>query len=378
MTLKAGIGVAGCGLRAAAVLKPLLSRGDGVAVRAVYDPDPSAPERLASRLDAAPRRAESYAALLADPEVDWVFIFSWNCFHAEQAVAALAAGKHVFCEKPLGVTFEQCRDVVLAHRRAGTRFAIGFTLRYSPFYRRVKELLPEAAGRLVSLEFNELLAFNHGGHIHSGWRRRARNSGGHITEKCSHDFDMANWMTGGRPVRAASFGGTGWFRPENAAAARELRPSARGVQPYRAWWRPEEDRVDPFGGDNDVVDHQVAILEYDNGVRASFHTNCNAGIPERRLAVCGGAGGMRADLCRMTIETRRIGFDEWLRVESSDDRDGHGGGDEVMGAELYAAMTAGAPLSAGLEEAYAATVTGLAIERAMRTGTVVEVPGWPV
>ena len=83
----------------------------------------------------------SEEALARHAEADWIFIGSWNAFHARQAIAALGAGKNVFCEKPLATTLEDCLAVQRAVRNSGCVFAFGLVLRYSPHYQKIRELV---------------------------------------------------------------------------------------------------------------------------------------------------------------------------------------------------------------------------------------------
>ncbi len=275
--------------------------------------------------------------MLADPAVSWVLIGSTNDHHREQAVAALSAGKHVFCEKPVGISIDDCAAVAAAHGRGDRRFVVGFVLRYAPLYRHIVDLVRGGGiGRLVSLEFNETLDFNHGGFIMADWRRHTARSGGHLLEKCSHDVDVVNWIVDAPCARVASFGGLAFFTPDHAGRLAALGPDAAGRPAYarlgRGRRRPTRSRAD-----KDVVDHQVAILEYANGVRASFHTNLNSGLPERRLVLLGTEGAIRADLNHGVIEHRRIGHD--TPTDGTDQRATaglHGGGDGPMVAELLA------------------------------------------
>ena len=306
--------------------------------------------------------------------VEWVFVMSWNRFHREQVCAAFEAGKHVFCEKPIATSPEDCRAVKAAYEKSGRKCVVGFTMRYSPHYRKIKDLIEAGTvGEIISLEFNETLAFNHGGHIHSGWRRHAANSGGHVLEKCCHDIDMAYDLVRSPVARVASFGGKNFFMPINARHIERLGSNTQGEDAYRSWPQYNSDnRVNPFCGDSDVVDNQVAIIEYENGVRATFHTNCNAGIPERRMYILGTEGAIRADVVSGHMEVGRIGFDESVQNESLGYLGDHAGGDEVLGPQLYACMVDDAPPRSTLENGYASAMTALAIEEARRTGTVVD------
>ena len=80
-------------------------------------------------------------------------------------------------------------------------FSMGFVLRYAPLYRRIAELITEGVlGELISFEFNETLRPCHGGFIMGEWRRKREWAGPYLLEKCCHDFDLANWITGSLPV----------------------------------------------------------------------------------------------------------------------------------------------------------------------------------
>ena len=219
-----------------------------------------------------------------------------------------------------------------------------------------------------------MLDFNHGGFIMSDWRRHQAVSGGHLLEKCSHDVDVVNWIVDGRCARAASFGGLAFFTPEHAAVADRLGPDAAGRPAYQGWGVD----VDPFASEKSIVDHQVAIFEYANGVRASFHTNLNSGLPERRLVLLGTEGAIRADLNHGLIEHRRIGHDAPTVTTDQRATAGlHGGGDGPMVRELLATMTNNAPTATPLSTGIAAAVTCLAAERSRATGTVVDLaPIW--
>src|ERR1700754_1559980 len=88
----------------------------------------------------APRLYEDYAELLADREVDAVWLVTPSALHAQQIVDALRAGKHVFCEKPLSLDLAECERVLgEAERRPHLQATIGFMRRFDPSYRDAYE-----------------------------------------------------------------------------------------------------------------------------------------------------------------------------------------------------------------------------------------------
>ncbi|MHB9132408.1 MAG: Gfo/Idh/MocA family protein [Armatimonadota bacterium] len=375
--VKIGLGLIGCGGRLNGVVYGLLEATKQAEVVALTDPSAESISQAQELFGAESTVYADYHDLVQDPRVDWVMIGSWNCFHAEQTIAAFAAGKHVFCEKPLATTLEDCLAMYRAWQRSGRMFNIGFTLRYSPHYMRIKELLSSGAiGQVLSMEFNETLHFAHGGFIHADWRRKTANAGTHLLEKCCHDIDLVNWMLESRTRRVASFGGCNFFTPQNAHHIDRLGTDpSNGRKAYSSLWR--EHPVDPFNADKDIADTQVAILEYENGVHATFHASCHAGIPERRMYFCGTEGGLRADVITGKIELCRIGFDTQIEDASTDASGGHGGGDSILCESLAAMMVNGDAPKASLEDGLRSAVTCFGIDDAMTSGTVVDMaPYW--
>lgn len=370
-----GIGIIGCGARVRGVVQGILARDPALRVVAVHDPDARS---IAAARAFAPEATEAptVEALVRDPAVRWVLVGSYNNQHRAHACAALAAGRDVFCEKPLATTLDDCLAMREAWRASGRTFAIGFTLRYSPHYRAIHDAVARGAiGRLVSMDFTETLDFNHGGFIMGDWRRHHAVAGSMLLEKCCHDIDLANWMVGARARRVASFAGLAVFRPENAGLAERLGHDEHGRPAYRTWGGPVA--VDPFGDDKDICDHQVAILEYENGVRASFHLNANSGIPERRMHLVGTEGTIRADVVTGRIELRRIGFGTPIEDIPTGAAGGHGGGDEVLCATLADCMLGRGQPATGLDDGLRSAVTCFALDEAADSGRVVDLgPYW--
>ena len=374
------VGVIGCGARLRTVLQAIIGQDPENRIRIVsaYDPNPASVEATREQFGTDCKIASSEEELVNDPEIDWVFIGSWNCHHARQAVLALDAGKNVFCEKPLATTLPDCLEIREAARKSGKVFAFGLVLRYSPHYQRIMEVISSGAiGRIISFEFNETLGFNHGGYIFGNWRRERKNAGTHLLEKCCHDIDLANWIIGSLPVRAASFGGRDFFTPENVGHVERIGPDEQGVTAYSSWPDPQPARPSPFDGKADIFDNQVAILEYANGVRGTFHTNCNTGTPERRFYVCGTEGTLRADVVARTLEVQRIGWNSKIEKVQSHDGDGHGGGDEAMGKAMVETMLRGVPPLASCEEGIKSSIVAFGLDRAADEGCVVDLtPMW--
>jgi hypothetical protein len=158
-SIKIRLAIIATGGRAGLVRWLIQNRKD-IAITAVYDPDK---ERAAQALkdwevtDAV--IFDSYEAAIQRDDVDWVMIFSPNAFHKEHVLCAFAAGKHVFCEKPLATEIDDCQEIFEAHQASGLTFATGFVLRYAPLYRKVKAGRPWVI--VVTSDHGEMLG-DHG------------------------------------------------------------------------------------------------------------------------------------------------------------------------------------------------------------------------
>ena len=371
--IKRNIGLIGYGGRLRDVVSRIMAEDteSQICPIAAYDPDPLAQDLIRKDFGTDCRICTSEEELVNDPRLDWVFIGSWNCHHARQAILALNAGKNVFCEKPLATTLEDCLAIQEATEKSGRTFAFGLVLRYSPHCQRVKEVLRSGAlGQIVSFEFNETIAFHHGGYIFGNWRRERQNSGTHVLEKCCHDLDLANWFIDSLPVKTASFGGRNFFTPENACQIERVGPNEKGDRAYSSW--PDAEERCPFDGKADIFDNQVAILEYANGVRGTFHANCNAGILERRFYVCGTEGAMRADMISGLIEVQKIGWETQRETIDTHAGGGHGGGDEVMAKAILETLLEGVPPLASVQEGIQSAIVAFGIDQAADKNCVVD------
>ena len=373
MEKKIKIAVLGCGRRGTRVVGNLLRDSDRqVEIAAVFDPD-AAEMKLVKETWETPDAVECASAdeAIEQPGVEWVMIFSPNAFHHDQILAAFKAGKHVFSEKPIGTTIEDCVDIYNAYKASGRIFATGFVLRYSPIYRRAKEILESGKlGKLISICAEENVAPYHGGYIMANWRRLTSISGPHILEKCCHDLDLLNWFCKSHATRVASFGGRNFFIPENDYLVRKYGKITFGK------WRDPHAKPSPFTSDKDLMDNQVAIFEYRNQIRVQFQCTMSNAMPSRRMYFSCTEGTMMLELYDRTIKYRLLGSDEenTLIFKNSD---GHGGGDNYIMKELFETMTTGVEPKCSGSEGLESAILALGIDKAARTGSIVDLePVW--
>ena len=364
------IAVIGCGARAAIVIANFLKAARGRAsVRVVCDPDPEAVNRRLTEWKAGGAKcAGSVAEAVNDPEVDLVAIFSPNARHCEAILAALAAGKRVFSEKPLATTLEDCERIIAAEQRAGIPIMTGFVLRYAPIYRKVKELLDSGTfGSIVNIAASENRQSWGGGNSMSadyGWRRFVSEAGPYLLEKCSHDLDLLNWFAGALPTRVASFCGQDYFTDANAALWDKFDHDTF------AKMVPEEHRINPFTSPKTIFDNHTVIMEYPNGIKMNFQLTLANAIPERRMFINCTEGTIILECFTGVLRYRRYGDPCVTSLEFNGGS--HGGGDPVMAEEIVESLLNDTPLAvSGSANGLACARVALAADESALTGKVV-------
>lgn len=185
----------------------------GVELAAVCSVVPQELERAAQAFPGAARYAD-YEEMLRHPGLDGVVIATPSALHVAHIEAALRAGLHVFSEKPLGVTVEEClhaERVVAEH--PNQVFLLGFMRRFDPNYVYAKQQVQ--AGRIGKPFLVRSYSLDPIASLASVLRY-VPHSGGIFLDVAVHDIDLANWYLGGLPVSAYAVGGA-FTSPEFAA-----------------------------------------------------------------------------------------------------------------------------------------------------------------
>ncbi len=317
-------------------------------------------------------------AMLRAEKLDLLMIGSPNFMHLDHLRTALRSDvRYIFCEKPIVTSEEETFELLSLLKEHGgvNRVLVGLVLRYSPLYTELQKSLKSGQiGRVVSIEAAEHIGPYHGSFFMRDWRRYAKNSGGFMLEKCCHDLDLYQGVTGCRPRYVSSFGGRKSFVPEN-------RPDQDHSFP-----RPEiSDRVDPFtprwgGGnadfdsDGDIIDYQTALIEYEDGANLCFHTNMYVPDEFRRFAIMGTRGMAEGDFIRNyyrvhdALTSRRL-VDRPKLVEHSN---GHYGADDAMARDVTHYFQNGGTLPVGLLDALEAGLTAIKLDEARLSRSVLD------
>jgi len=309
---------------------------------------------------------KSWNELASQPKLaDAVFITTSDSDHKGPAIAFAKKGYDILLEKPMAPSLEDCYEIAKAAEENNVRLVICHVLRYAPYYMKVKQIIEEGAlGDICSLEHSEGVGWLHQAHsyVRGNWNNTAKSSFMLLAKSC-HDIDLINWWIAKQCKKVSSFGSLKHFtaanKPANATQYCMDCPLRDEGCLYSAkkyyfehlknnnhdwpisvlldFFTPEaleeKLRTSSYGkcvyaSDNDVVDHQVVAMEYDEDITVTF--TMTAFAPEgRRTVIHGTKGHLEGD--GKTIRILDYASNSWreISINKLDDNvlDGHGGGD---------------------------------------------------
>lgn len=201
------IGVIGCGKIAQVRHLPEYAENQNARLVGLYDINTGRARELAARYGAA--AYDTVEELLASREIDAVSVCAANAAHAELAIAALNAGKHVLCEKPMAVTLEECEAMVAAAKKNGKYLMVGHNQRLAKAHILAKQLIGDGLiGDIVTFR----TTFGHGGP--ESWSAdpgrnvwffdKAKAAMGAMADLGIHKTDLIQFLTGQNVVRTTA------------------------------------------------------------------------------------------------------------------------------------------------------------------------------
>ncbi len=251
------------------------------------DPDEAGRAHATDALGFA-RSVSDYREVLADPEIDVVSICSPNHLHREIAVAAAAAGKPFWIEKPMGRSAEESREIAEAASQAGVVTGVGFNYRHAPAVAKAKELIAGGAiGRVTNVRVSLYADYSSDPAGALTWRfAKAKAGSGVLGDLLSHGADLAQHLVG--PVREVT-AMTGIFiaerpLPASGAASHFSRGSA-----------------DAPKGAVENEDYAAVLARFASGAVGVFESSRVAVGPraEYDLEVYGTSGSLRWSFARL-------------------------------------------------------------------------------
>jgi predicted dehydrogenase len=344
--------------------------------------------RITAGADPVKERLETMRKISANPEflafdsadellnqdrlADVLIIGTQDDYHFEPAKKALEKGYHILLEKPAAQSVEEIRELARLAKQYDRKILLCFVLRYTSFYSKVHEIVRSGRlGEIISIHAVEGVEAWHQSHsfVRGHWGRSDLSTP-MIIAKCCHDTDYIAWLMQSRCKLVSSFGRLSYFKESNApegatdrctsgcphAAAqggacmydahhylgKQSRwldmvfphPTKRTDEEVLAWLK-----TSPWGRcawkcDNNVVDHQVVNMDFENGSTASltmtaFDSGRSLEIYGTKATLRGGEALLNASGSDISIRDHATGETEMIQLEKlpDDGYHGHGGGD---------------------------------------------------
>lgn len=148
--------------------------------------------------------------LLADPNVEAVYIASPVFAHLEQVKQAAAAGKHILLEKPMGRNTKECEEMIQICKKAGVKGGVAFMMRFHTYHQQIRELIAQGVlGDIVSARAQQVFWYPD---LPNCWRQqKALSGGGALMDVGVHNIDVIEYITGQRTKRVTGFTNTRTF-----------------------------------------------------------------------------------------------------------------------------------------------------------------------
>lgn len=363
--------------------------------------------------------AKDFGRMIAETKPDAVIVTCGpDVTHDDYIVKALDMGCDVVTEKPMTTDARRCRRIIDAMKRTGKNVRVAFNYRYSPPRSQLKELLASGIiGDVLSVSFEWALNTSHGADYFRRWHRRKANSGGLMVHKATHHFDLMNWWLGENPVAVEAMGRRSFYGADTGVAE-SLGLQKRGgrchgcpcakkcpffldmaaIPALKAYYLDNEkydgyfrDRC-VFSSDMDIEDNMNVIVRYQSGTMLSY--TLNAFLPWEGYRIS--FNGTKGRLDHGTVESTYIAgdgrvqggtvegetyirhypaFAEPRDIEVRIGEGGHGGGDDVMLADIFAPSRKRDPLrrAAGVGDGSYSILVGIAANAGMKSGKTVRI-----
>ena len=380
----------------------------------LVDPNPERMKFMKERFNVPDENCFDYVDALCKREkfADVVINGTMDQLHVDTAIPTLEKGYDLLLEKPFAVNEEEMNRLREAAKRNGSKVVICHVLRYTKFFRTLKDVIESGEiGEVMNIQHLECVGNTHQSHsfVRGNWGNSERSSFMLLQKSC-HDMDILAWLIGKKCTRVQSFGALKYFTRENAPAGSPERciegcPHA-DTCPYNAvklyyddkknsWFRraatmenfPTDEQVEKalwetqygkcvYKCDNDVVDHQVVNLEFEGGVTVGFTMSAfNRG--GRFIRIMGTKGEITASMKSPIIEIFNFETRQTREIDLNAKVDesivgGHGGGDEGIILALRDLLNGKTDRSVcGIRESCDNHMIAFAAEESRTLGTVV-------
>ena len=369
---------------------------------------------------------------LKEKRSDVLVIATQDRDHVRMCIRALELGYDILLEKPISPVEDELYQLLEANKKYNRKVVVCHVLRYAPAFLKIKEFLDSGViGNIVCIDWIEQVTYWHQAHsfVRGNWRNDKETSP-MIMQKCCHDLDLLQFYANAKSETVYSVGGLSFFRKENQPAgasdrcetcpyketcvysAERLYVQKRRKDFDWAFDKPDVDEearrqgwpfnvVDlsrpitedsirkayensgygqcVFACDNNVVDHQTVVVQFENGIKANLTMTAFTALPGRKMTFHGTLGEVEMDEENNYIRLSRYGHGtqifsiKEIVKQAMEDTFGHGGGDYMMVQDFYKALAGETELGTTLDRSVESHLMALAAEKSRITGEVCRV-----
>ena len=366
--MKKKIAILGYGMRGGIYAGYAAKYPEEFEVAAIVDNDPEK-LKLARARFGCPAYSDIRSFLADGIAADIAAICTQDAQHKEHAVRCMQAGYDLLLEKPIAASPEDCLAIEAAAEKYERRVIVCHVLRYTPFYRKIKEIVSSGKlGKIMTLCATENVGYYHQAHsfVRGPWRNSA-DSCPMILAKCCHDLDIIRWLVGEKCTEVSSFGSLGFFTLENAPAesaaycsdcpVKDCVYNAQKIYEAHEWManyfmsgdktlesiavhlrHTQYDRC-VFRSDNDAVDHQVTAVKFEGGATAVHQMTAFSKEIYRDIKIHGTKAELYGVMEENFVELRPFGGEtERIDLTCESVYGNHGGGDAGLMRDVYLAL----------------------------------------
>ncbi|KAF1356094.1 NAD(P)-binding protein [Lizonia empirigonia] len=321
-------------------------------------------------------KAADFDRMIEETNPDEVIVTTIDRTHNIYIVRALELGCNVVTEKPMTIDAPRCREIFDAVERTSNKVRVTFNYRYAPHNTKVWELLRSGAiGAVTSIHFEWMLNTSHGADYFRRWHRDKRNAGGLLVHKSTHHFDLVNFWLNSRPETVYAQGSLRFYGRENAEKrgvtgfyTRAHGSEAAKSDPFALHMEKNEklkkmyldaEHEDGYYRDQSVFGDGISIedtmnvmVRYQNGAVLTYSLTAYAPWEGFRVSLNGTGGRLEMEVVEnsyvnsggeqslegsfetQSITLRKL-FEKPVNVSVPTSVGAHGGGDEVLLADLF-------------------------------------------
>lgn len=363
MNDKLRIGVIGYGLRGDFVTG-FHQPDQGSVVTALAELDQNRIDQFKRDINEEVFITNDYHDLLNKDDIDAILLLTEDYKHKDMALEILAAHKHVYLEKPMAITIEDCDEMMAACEQSGCKMMMGFNMRYMPMFRTMKYYIDQGfIGEITSVWLRHFSGSG-GRYYFQDWHRNREYTNSLLLQKASHDFDMIHMLTGSYTNKVIAFGSLDFYNNEELFMLDGL--------------------THQTDAEINVEDNIVMIMELENGIKCSY-MQCHF-TPEtlRNYTLIGTKGRMELDYYnqQITINTRHTStlLDQSdIVIDMKKQSEGHAGGDKHIAEAFINYILNDIEPNATLLDGRMSVATGVKGTESLREGGVLKyIPSYPI